>query len=307
MHRHFRGGQAKDQPASAHVDERKAQHIAKECSIQFRLVTVQENMRTHDHGINLLRDDVSCHKKRSGAPQRPLHAPETKLPSSPKTPAKSSAHLRTAHRRRAYRSRVHCRSRPRNRWCLVPRNITPVVVASPIEGSPVNPQRRVESPAERAVENSVARNERVGTKPRAPVPTRAIPPRTVPIAGEVNPRLVHVGFRQIRRAQAAEAVKVACLISLLVELLGLERSGGIQRNFASALQRDVAVAIAYHGLAVEYANLILRGVKDIQPRLLDSRGRAVLENLNVVLLVKFRYLEQRPALPHLNPRIGQAG
>src|SRR5215469_13961180 len=74
MHRHLRGGQAKDQPASAQVDEGKTRHIAKERSIQFRLFTVQGHMRTHDHGINLITDDVSCHKKIGGAaapPSRP--------------------------------------------------------------------------------------------------------------------------------------------------------------------------------------------------------------------------------------------
>src|SRR5262252_76023 len=299
MHCHLRGGQAKEEPASAHVDEGKTSTSRKSArsSSGFSLYKSTCAPMIMESTSSRM---TSLATKRSGAPQRPLHARGTKLPSSPETAsAKSSAHLRTAHRRRAYRSRVNCRSRPRNRWCSMPRTITTVVVTSPIEGSPVNPQRRVESPAERAVENSVARNERVGTKPGVPIPARTIPSRTEPVSANVNPRLVHVGFRQICRAQAAEAVKVARLIGLLVELLSLERSAGIQRNLASALQRDVAVAIANHGLAVEYTNLILRGVKAIQPRLLDSRGRAVLKNLNVVLLVKFRHLEQRPALPHL--------
>jgi hypothetical protein len=80
-------------------------------------------------------------------------------------------------------------------------------------------ERRIESPAERAVEDPVAWNERVAAKPRIPIPTPAIPSWSVAAAGNVSRRGVNVRFREIRRAQTTPAIQVSGFVCVLVEAL----------------------------------------------------------------------------------------
>src|ERR1700756_3878741 len=83
---------------------------------------------------------------------------------------------------------------------------------------------RVEAPAKRTVEDSIARDKRECAEPGIPPPT-ANPcwpaPRAPAIVREVA-CLVDVGFAEISGAQAAPAVQVIVLGGVSVEFLRLE-------------------------------------------------------------------------------------
>jgi hypothetical protein len=68
-----------------------------------------------------------------------------------------------------------------------------VVAAIVANRSPTNEERRIETPAERAVEDSVSRNERVTAEVRIPIPTRAIP-----ATHGVGLCSIDIGLRSIR-------------------------------------------------------------------------------------------------------------
>src|SRR5271166_2089673 len=120
----------------------------------------------------------------------------------------------------------------------------PVRIASTVErgvvGRVSHPQRRVESPAEGAVEDSATRNPGVGGEERVPVPSRSVPART---AGHIDARGVDVGFGQILRTERAEAVQVRLLKRVLVELRGLERSVVLQLQLMAFFDLDLTIAV----------------------------------------------------------------
>src|SRR5579864_9093800 len=74
---------------------------------------------------------------------------------------------------------------------------------------------RIESPAERAVEETVAGDKRVSAIPGIPVPAGADPTGTVVAVGVIGARGVNVGFSQVGRTQAAPAVEIALLVGVL--------------------------------------------------------------------------------------------
>src|SRR6516162_9835376 len=71
-----------------------------------------------------------------------------------------------------------------------------------------NPQRRVEPPAERTVEDSVTGQPGVGPEPWVPVPARTVPTRSarIVLASDID-----VGLCQVGGAQVAEAIQIAGL------------------------------------------------------------------------------------------------
>jgi hypothetical protein len=78
---------------------------------------------------------------------------------------------------------------------------------------------RVESPAERAVENSVIWNESERVKPRVPIPISAPlawSPRA-PFFRRVKFGRINIGFRQISGSQTAPAIQVVLIEILLIE------------------------------------------------------------------------------------------
>src|SRR5690348_17862182 len=80
-------------------------------------------------------------------------------------------------------------------------------------------QRRVKSPPKRAIQKSVAWQEREPRKPRIPIPSWTPPARAIPSVHEVQLRRGHIGFRQILGPQAAPPVQVIALSDrFLVEL-----------------------------------------------------------------------------------------
>src|SRR5579871_2565569 len=88
--------------------------------------------------------------------------------------------------------------------------------------------RRVESPAERAVVDSVHWEEGVDTQPGIPVPPEAGPTWAIPTgpAANIDPRRVHARFGQVPRSQTVPAIE---LVFELPDLkpLGLRFSVGV--------------------------------------------------------------------------------
>src|SRR6266446_799128 len=97
-----------------------------------------------------------------------------------------------------------------------------VITSAEINRRFIRYKRRVESPAERAVENPIARDERVATEPRIPIPTGTdptIPIPAVPATCKVAACCIHVCFSHIRGSQTAPPVQVVGLVAFLIELL----------------------------------------------------------------------------------------
>src|SRR5579871_2448046 len=92
-------------------------------------------------------------------------------------------------------------------------------VERPVIRRVADPQRRVESPTERAVEDAITGNPGISREQWVPVPPRAVPARTAVI----NVHCIDVGFGQVLGTQGAEAVQVRLLEALLVELRRLQR------------------------------------------------------------------------------------
>src|SRR5207302_10456077 len=78
------------------------------------------------------------------------------------------------------------------------------------EWRPVDYNRRVEAPAERAVDNSRAGNKGVATKPGVPIPSRSEPART-PIY--VKASLSDARFRQIFGSQRRLAEEIILVVA----------------------------------------------------------------------------------------------
>jgi len=51
---HLSRRQAEDEPPAAHIDVRELEDIAKECAIAFRILAVDDRVRTDDHGRLLI-------------------------------------------------------------------------------------------------------------------------------------------------------------------------------------------------------------------------------------------------------------
>jgi hypothetical protein len=103
-----------------------------------------------------------------------------------------------------------------------------VMEVSAIERSPIYKSRRIESPAEGAVENSTRGQKGEGREPWIPIPSAPAPSRTpegrapvsgCPTVGVDEARCVHIGFRDVVRSQTTPAIKIVAGGGLLVELL----------------------------------------------------------------------------------------
>src|ERR1035438_8329241 len=146
------------------------------------------------------------------------------------------------------------------------RGVERVIEVSAIERSPIYKSRRIESPAERAVENSTPGQKGEGREPWIPIPSAPAPSRTpegrapvsrFPTVGGDEARCVHIGFRDVVRSQTTPAIKIVAVGSLLVELLRFLGRTRRQSQFLSGLQFDLFVTFLNHGLAIEYAHLIV--------------------------------------------------
>src|SRR5215831_5801263 len=168
-----------------------------------------------------------------------------------------------------------------------------VAVEDPVVRRVPNHERRIEAPSKRAIKESRAWQECVSSEPGIPIPPRPPPSRPVPSIRVVQTRRVDVRLRQVLRSQAAPAIQIVVLRHLLfVEILGLEIVR-VQRQGVPALHRRAAVVGRHDRLAVEYAHLLVGGVKIIQARFQDLGIRARLADVDKVLLVDLIHFQHR--------------
>src|ERR1700723_678458 len=192
------------------------------------------------------------------------------------------------------------------------RGVERVIEVSAVERSPKYKSRRIESPPERAVENSTPGQEGEGREPWVPIPSAPAPSRTpegrapvsgCPTVGGDEARCVHIGFRDVVRSQTTPAIKIVAVGSLLVELLGFLQRTRRQSQFVSGLQFDLFVTFLNRGLAIEYAYLIVLQIEVVESWLQDLRTRAAFVNAELVLRVNLVHLDYDLALVEAQLRI----
>jgi hypothetical protein len=119
-------------------------------------------------------------------------------------------------------------------------------------------------------------------------------------------RPINVGFRQIRRAQAAPPIQIV-LGLFFVELLRLHRRAGIEGELMFILHLN---ALAVHfdiGLALINTNDRVVRVKVVEAGFCKANLCAVLRNDNVVFRVQLGYFDGGFAFIQPEFCIGQAG
>jgi hypothetical protein len=118
-------------------------------------------------------------------------------------------------------------------------------------------------------------------------------------------RSIDVGFRQIRRAQAAPAIQI--VLDFFIELLRLHRRASTEGELMLILHLDVLAVHFDIGFALVDANDRVVRVKVVEAGLGKTNLRAVLRNDNVVFRVQFGYLHRGFAFVQPKFRIGQGG
>jgi hypothetical protein len=118
-------------------------------------------------------------------------------------------------------------------------------------------------------------------------------------------RLIEVGFRQIRRAQAAPAIQIV-LDLILIELLCLH-GAGIEDDLMSTFHREVLAVHFDLGFTLVDANEIVVGVKVVEAGLDKANLRAVLCDDKIVFRVQLGYLDGGFAFVQAEFRVGQSG
>src|SRR6266576_3879810 len=184
--------------------------------------------------------------------------------------------------------------------------VPPVAVASvavSIKRRAIHIPRRVKSPAEGAIENSISRNESESVEPWVPIPTRARPARS-PRTKSV--RRIHFRFCHITRSQTAPAIQIAFLVRFLVELLRFELAARRKVQLASSLYLRLPVAVLHDGLPVIDAHPSCIRVEVIQSSLQNSRRRSVYGNANIILRMYLLDFHHRLASFDSNLRVRKA-
>jgi hypothetical protein len=118
-------------------------------------------------------------------------------------------------------------------------------------------------------------------------------------------RPIDVGFRQIRRAQAAPSIQIV-LDLFFVELLWLHRRANIEGELMFVLHLDILAVHFNIGFALVDAKDIVARVKVVEAGLGKANLRAVLRDDNVVFRVQLGYLDGRFAFVQPQFRVGQA-
>jgi hypothetical protein len=119
-------------------------------------------------------------------------------------------------------------------------------------------------------------------------------------------RPIHVGFRQIRRAQAAPPIQIV-LDFFFVELLRLHRPVSIEGELMFLLHLDVLTIHFDIGFALVDTNDVVARVKVVEAGLGKANLRAVFRDDNVVFRVQLGYLQGGFAFVQPKFRIGQGG
>src|SRR6267378_2234817 len=144
-----------------------------------------------------------------------------------------------------------------------------VEVAKEAKRSKANEEGRIETPAERAVEDSISRNVGVTAVIGIPIPTGAVPAAHRIVLSPIN-----VSFRGIRRPQAAPAVEIV-LSLFFVEFLGFRRTAVSERDLTVALDLDIPFHFPNDRLALEHADEVVICVKVVQTGLEQTYSVAV--------------------------------
>src|SRR6267142_3922656 len=176
-----------------------------------------------------------------------------------------------------------------------------VVAAIVANRSPTNEEGRIETPAERAVEDSVSRSEGVAAEIRIPIPTGG-----VPASHRIGLRAIDVGFRSIRGPQAAPAVEIV-LALFFVEFFGFRCPLISERELMPALDFDIPVQVPNDGLALVNAEEVAIGVEIVQAGLEKTLSVAVFHDDQIILFMKLRNFDAGAALVQPKFRVGQAG
>src|SRR5579864_8023283 len=114
-----------------------------------------------------------------------------------------------------------------------------VIGATKGKGSGISAPWRIETPAEWAIEDSVAGDKGERIEPGIPIPAVSEPTKA---ARHVSLTGIRIGFRKVGGAQAGPAIEIFRLGCLLVELLGFELVAA-KVNFTAALDFNAALAI----------------------------------------------------------------
>src|ERR1700686_4133792 len=144
-----------------------------------------------------------------------------------------------------------------------------VVMAVKAKRRIVHAEGRIETPAERAVEDSISRNVGVTAVIRIPIPTGA-----VPAAHRIGLSPIDVSFRGIRRPQAAPAIEIV-LGLFFVEFLGFRRTAVSERDLMIALDLDIPVHLPNGRLALVHADEVVICVKVVKAGLEQTHSVAV--------------------------------
>jgi hypothetical protein len=159
----------------------------------------------------------------------------------------------------------------------------------------------IETPAERAVEDSVSRNVGVTAVIRIPIPAGAVPAAQGIVLSPID-----VSFGGIRRPQAAPAVEIV-LGLFFVEFLGFRRTAVAERDLTIALDLDIPVHLPNGRLALEHTDEIVICVKVVQTGLEQTHSVAVQRDDEIISLMKLRDFDGRAAFVQPKFRVGQTG
>src|ERR1700733_13186781 len=154
-----------------------------------------------------------------------------------------------------------------------------IVVIDLVRRSPHEP-RRVESPAEWAIQDAISRQECVAAPEGIPVPAKAIPPAVY----HDGLRRLNIGLRFILAPQFAPAVQRITFDRILVEALRFERLPAGEQNRMALFQVDVPVSFGHCRFTVQHADGGMVRIEIVQSHLVDPCGYAIHQHGQVIFL-----------------------
>src|SRR5580700_5217668 len=176
-------------------------------------------------------------------------------------------------------------------------------VASIKEGGPIDCKWGIKSPAERAVENAVTRNEGVAAKPGIPIPAGSDPAWS---AIYVKTGLIGARLGQVSGAQRGPAEEIV-LVLARVKILSFGFGAAIQSKLSFLAQINFFVVDDGLRLAFEDANRVFMGIESIQAVLQDFCGDASFIDTDIVVLSDIGGFEHGAALVNFDFGIRETG
>src|ERR1043166_1066457 len=120
---------------------------------------------------------------------------------------KASGHSRSAHSRPRMETACRCTYSAAARAPIVIAGTEVTIVRRAVnyDRSAIHPKGGIKAPTERAIEDSISRNERIRAEPGIPVPAGAEPSRS---AADVGSCHLHIGFGEVAGSQACPAIEI---------------------------------------------------------------------------------------------------